>query len=169
MHIQAWVKGFAIFCQHEEIHTILLSSWRWQTKLDCEMPSSPDTLWQLLTRFAFTAWSKALESMVLGLLNHWGSYNLNGISWTICLLYCHQLCLHLWYNKYFWLLLWCYDSVWTHQEFPNSDYVAHSFVWFSNHTWSEAKHMTMHQLPQYYQSQQVISTSWTATWYICYK
>ena len=27
--------------------------WKWRTTLDCEMLSSPDTLWALLTEFAF--------------------------------------------------------------------------------------------------------------------
>ena len=46
----------------------LLRSWSWLTALDCEIPSSPDTLWVLLTGFASMA-STALESIVFGRLD----------------------------------------------------------------------------------------------------
>ena len=45
----------------------LLRLWRWQTSLDCEMSSSPDTLQVLLTRFVFMVWRTASESIVLDL------------------------------------------------------------------------------------------------------
>ena len=41
----------------------------------------------------------------------WGSYSLSETSWTICLLYCDQLRLHLSQNKCFWLLLQCYGPI----------------------------------------------------------
>ena len=37
----------------QQLWKLLLNLWRWQTILDCEMPSSPDTLWVLLTGFAW--------------------------------------------------------------------------------------------------------------------
>ena len=43
-------------------------SKRWWPKLDCEVTSSPDTLWELLTGFASMAKSTASESMVLGFI-----------------------------------------------------------------------------------------------------
>ena len=42
------------------------------------------------------------------------------------------------------LLLLYHDSVQT---------CSHLSVWLSNQSWSEAMHMLVHQLPQYYQSQ----------------
>ena len=36
---------------------LLRVSWGWQSKLDCEMRSSPDTLWMLLARFASMVFS----------------------------------------------------------------------------------------------------------------
>ena len=38
-----------------------------QTLLDCMMPSSPDTLQELLTEFTSMAWSTASEPTLLGL------------------------------------------------------------------------------------------------------
>ena len=40
-----------------------------QIKLDCVMPSSPDSLRVLFARFAFMAWKTALESAIEGLLD----------------------------------------------------------------------------------------------------
>ena len=48
---------------------LLHRSWKWQSTLNCEMQTSPDTLWMLLDGFASTAWNMALESLVLGLPN----------------------------------------------------------------------------------------------------
>ena len=45
----------------------LLRLWRWQISLNCEMLSSSDTFWVLLTRFATQAWSTILESVSLSL------------------------------------------------------------------------------------------------------
>ena len=39
----------------------------WQITVDCEMPSSPDTLWVLLARFVSMAWSTTSEFTVWGL------------------------------------------------------------------------------------------------------
>ena len=44
----------------------LLRSRRWQTTLDCEMPSSPDTLRVPLAWFASTAWGVASTFTLLG-------------------------------------------------------------------------------------------------------
>ena len=44
----------------------LQNLWRWWSTLDCEMLSSPDTLWMLLTRFFYMAWNTASEFLFLG-------------------------------------------------------------------------------------------------------
>ena len=88
------------------LNLILLRLWRWWTTLDCEMPSSPDTLLVLLTRFASMAWSTALESSFMSILPD--SCNLGKVYWTIKSMYCDQLRIHLLNNKCFWLLPWCH-------------------------------------------------------------
>ena len=40
---------------------VLPRSWTWRTILDCEIPSSPDTLRVLLVSFVFMAWSSATK------------------------------------------------------------------------------------------------------------
>ena len=55
---------------------------------------------------------------------------------------------------------------------PESDNIACSSMQLSNHTHSEAMHnVSAHQLPQYYQPQQLPSKIWTALvmWYISHK
>ena len=46
---------------------ILQRSWWWQTTLNWEMSSSPDTLKVLLAGFVLIVWSMTLESMLFGL------------------------------------------------------------------------------------------------------
>ena len=46
---------------------LLKRSWRWQSRLDSEMSSSPDALQVLLARFASTDWSTTSESTILSL------------------------------------------------------------------------------------------------------
>ena len=69
----------------------------------------------------------------------------------------------------FELLLQYYGPVQIHKtEVPESNYVAHSYMWLSNHPQNEAMYnISVHQLPQYYQPQQVPSIGWTALvmWY----
>ena len=68
----------------------------------------------------------------------------------------------------------CFCSVMTQfklmmHKFPNLDYVAHSSVQLLNLKQSKAMHsISAHQLPWYYQPQQIPSTAWTAliTWYM---
>ena len=45
----------------------LLKHWKWQTTLNCKIPSLPDILQVLLDKFVSVAWRTALKSMVLGL------------------------------------------------------------------------------------------------------
>ena len=94
---------------------LLKSSWRWWSMLDCEMLNSPDTHWMPLTGYGlehclkihtfrpcwpcliieiFAAWAKFLTRLVTVLLHSFHN------------------------NKSFWLLLWCYVSVWTHKTSP---------------------------------------------------
>ena len=75
---------------------LLCKSWRWRNILSREMPSSPDTLRLLLAGFASMAWSTTLIW-----LSRWGSCNPSEIFWTIWLLYCNQLRIHLSYNRCF--------------------------------------------------------------------
>ena len=56
---------------------LLPSSWRWRTTLDCEIPSSPDTLRSLLTIFTAMPWSMASESTTFGLPDRRPSCNLS--------------------------------------------------------------------------------------------
>ena len=46
------VKFFARLILSECYSLDLLKSWRWRTTMDCQMPSSSDTLWMLLTGLA---------------------------------------------------------------------------------------------------------------------
>ena len=79
---------------------LLPRSWRWRYILDCETPSSPDTLRTLHARYTFIS----SESFFQTLCDHWGSCNPSEISSTIWLLYCDQLRHHILHNKCFLLL-----------------------------------------------------------------
>ena len=80
----------------------LLRSWRWQTTLNCEMPSLPDTLWVQLTGFVCMTWCITSESTVLRLPDIGrGSCTPSKISWAICSHKCNHMPLHLSHNKYF--------------------------------------------------------------------
>ena len=85
----------------------------------------------------------------LTLPDHQDSRNLREISWTIWLLYCNQLRLHLSHHKCFWLLLRHYNPVQTHKvKVLELYYVACSFVWLSNprrvKQWTMCQHTTYH-------------------------
>ena len=102
------------------------------------------------------------------------SYNPSDeISWSIWLINWDQLRLYLWHNKYFWMLLRRYGSVWTRIAYvPELDFITRSSVWLSNHTWSETMYnVSAHQLPQYYKPQRVPFKAWTVsvTWYTCHQ
>ena len=94
-----------------KIQMLLPRLWRWWTIQYCEMPSLPDTLWMLLTRFALMYNSMASKIHIC--CPDQGSCNLSEISWTIRLWYYDQLCLHLLNNNFFCLLSQCNQSVWT--------------------------------------------------------
>ena len=125
------------------------------------MPSSPDTLWVLLTGFASMAWSTALESTLLGLPNF---ARLSGFLQPQRNFF-HCLVTVLWstapslfaQQMYFWLLPWRYGSVRRHKaSVPEFVYFAHSYARFFSHTWNEAMYwMLTHQLSRYYQPQGV--------------
>ena len=69
-------------------------------------------------------------------------------------------------------LLQGYGPIWTYQALITElDNIAHSSVQVSNHTWSEAMHMSAHQLAQYHQLHWVHSMAKIALvrWYICCK
>ena len=75
---------------------IMTFSFNWCTTLDYEMPSSSDTLQELLTDFVPIAWNTTSEIMVLYQPDlDWSSTFLkpSEIYLTIWLLYCDQLCL----------------------------------------------------------------------------
>ena len=150
---------------------LLLRSWKWQTTVDCEMPSSPDTLWMLLTRVDFMVWSTALESMILGLPDHvWLSRFLkteqNFLNQLVCVMWSTVP-----FTQQMFLAAWAMFSLWTCRgQIPKLDYVACSSVQLSNFTQNEPMHMSVH-LPQYYQPKWVPSMAWTALvmWYTCCK
>ena len=101
-----WVKSFAIFwlCWGTIGPLWMLLLWRWQNTLDCGMPNLPNTLRMLLARFAFMAWSKTLESTILGLPEL--SWLSRSFQLKEKLQYCNQLHILL-SQKCFWLLLQC--------------------------------------------------------------
>ena len=108
------------------------------------MPSSPDILQKLLTRFVSMVCSKALESIILSLPDCWDSCNPSKISSIIWLLYYDKLPLHFSHNKCFWLLQQHYGQVQTHR-IPELDYVISSSVYLSTPTQNEAMHtMSVH-------------------------
>ena len=65
------------------------------------MPSSPDTLRELLTKFSSMITASESTVLDLTLLDGRGSCNPSEISSTIWLLLCNQVRLYLSYNKYF--------------------------------------------------------------------
>ena len=83
-----------------------------------------------------------------------------------------QLFLYLSYNKFFWLLPWCYGPVQTYKaKVPELDYIACPSMQLSNYTQSGAMHMLEHQLARYYQPWHIPSMAWSASipWYTCCK
>ena len=80
-------------------NAFLLRSWRWQTMLNCEMLELPDTLQELLSRFASVAWCTALESTVFGLSDLAWLFSLLKPEWNLmnCTFICswmHSLRIH---------------------------------------------------------------------------
>ena len=49
-----------------QLRIVLPRSWRWQLTLDRKIPSSPDTLRELIATFTSMAWSLSSESMQFG-------------------------------------------------------------------------------------------------------
>ena len=75
--------------------------------------------------------------------DHQGSCNLSKISRIIYLLYCDQQHFHLSHIKCFWLLPWCYSSVWN-QSISTWIRLCKTFIYaaFKSHTkWSNAQHV----------------------------
>ena len=160
---------------------LLVRSWRWWTTLDFKMLSSPDTLHMLLTGFVTVARSMASESICSS----------RKISWIIWLLYCDQQRLHFSHNKCFFICLYSITAQFklVKYEFPNlrlknwpcvifwpsgggGKYdITHLSVQLSNYKWSGTLHnVSVHQVPKYYQPQQVPSMAWTTLvmWYMCH-
>ena len=80
----------------------LMRSWRWQSTLDCEIPSMPDTLWMLHARLVFIARSTDPGSTVTGLPDLAWSLKFLQTEWN----FFHYLFTVLWsaalsHNQYF--------------------------------------------------------------------
>ena len=95
------------------VQMLLLNLWRCQTILDSEILSSPDTLQVLLIRFIYIAWSKVLESTLLGLgdLTWFVNIFLMQGKFLEPFVYDDPLHFHLSLYKCFWLLLWRYCNM----------------------------------------------------------
>ena len=123
----------------------------WLTTLDRETFSSPDSIRVPLALFASMARSRASKSTLLGLPDFaWSSRscNQNEISWTIWLLNCDQLCLHLSQKKK--NVFGCFHGLIVQFELV-LDSVAHLSVRLLSHTRTEAVYnLSMHQLPRYW-------------------
>ena len=111
-----------------------------------------------IAEYASMAWNTASESTVLGLIVEVLGGRAKFLEiWLLCR---DQLLLHLSYNKCFWLLLRRSGPVWTRKSLSSRlDYVTRSSKQLSNQTRNEKTH----QLPRYYQPQQIPTTAWNAS------
>ena len=123
LDILVWVKGFAIFWCNMRHYLATLKAFAEVVKmtnhtrvLDVVLAwNSPSATWQICLygsehRLGIHAFRPTWPYLIIKVL-----CNLSKVSWTVWLLYCDQLCLHLLHNKCFWFLLQCYGPVWTHK------------------------------------------------------
>ena len=71
-------------------------SWKWRNKVNCEMLSSPDTLPDILVRFASMVWSTASQSTI-EILATWNFFNhlVAVLLWEIVRGQCISGCTHV--------------------------------------------------------------------------
>ena len=129
--------------------------------LNCKMSSSPDTFFVLLIKFTFMVWGTASQSFL--------QTKQNILNYLITVINCVlAFCITIVFG--------CFHNVMALfklvKHVHKFEYIVHSSVWLSNHTWSESMHnMSAHQLPWYYHPQWVIFMACIAliTRYACCK
>ena len=100
--------------------------------------------------------------------DHQGSCNPSNISWTIWLLYCDQLCLHLLYNKCF-LIFGCFYGIIAQSKLVKHKFLnqttLHIHLWgfWITHREKQCTSEPVSQLPWYHHPQWLPSMAWTTS------